>query len=89
MFLSLCSLGTQPPGPILGWAGISGTEAQVCPTVNITNTRVYTQSGVASKCFGGASVTEGAGNTGNTLAELPSDEDVMQWARVLLRMDAK
>ena len=57
----------------------------VCPLINVTNTRVFTESGVASKCLGGPSITKDG--TGNTVQKLPADDDVIKWAKDLLGME--
>jgi hypothetical protein len=70
----------QLAGPVVGSPGGACSYA-----INVTNNRVYTQSGIASKCLGGPSVTtEGIGNT---VSELPADDEVIRWAKELLGMN--
>ena len=63
-----------------------GYLAAICNVVNVTHTHVYTKSGTMPKCLGGPSIT--ATGVGNTVDKLPADDDVMVWARSLLRMPA-
>ena len=57
---------------------------QLCGMVNVTGTKVFCKSGVMSKCPGGLSLADTG--TGNSVAKLPEDDDVVKWARTLLKM---
>ena len=56
----------------------------LCGMINVTNTRVFTESGEASKCMGGPSIAETG--AGNTVQKLPADDEVIAWAKDLLGM---
>ena len=64
-----------------GWPPLSADQ---CGAVNVTHTKVYTQTGEAPKCLGGGSITNTG--VGNTVSKLPPDDAVILWARELLEM---
>jgi hypothetical protein len=66
----------QLTGPLLGGSGVNA-----CVVMNATNTTVFTKSGFMISGCGGSVATSGLGNT---VAELPADDDVIDWAKALL-----
>ena len=70
-------------GAIVGSTS-AANSARLCDMINVTGTHAFSLNGKMPKCLGGSSIT--ATGSGNTAGKLPPDDDVIMWAKALLKM---